>query len=314
MFQLRIFFEDLPNIPTKARWKPNATTILGKKGSGSIFDTLSEPRGIWAQKNNTILLVDCGSNKIAEYDRDGRTRKIDTYPVGSYGHDRVWEPTDIVFDEASQTFIVCDFANRRVVRLSQQSKPENEIIINNVACHGIAIDFKGNMYVSDVEKHEVKRYKPGDRHGQVVAGGNGQGAGLDQLNYPTYICIGSNQEVYVSDSDNHRIMRWDNGATEGHVVAGHRGKGQHLSQLSFPTGVVVDRNGTIYVADCSNSRIMRWLPGATRGEVIAGRLTSGESPDQLNGPQGLRFDRDGNLCVADCNNNRVQRFKLEKSE
>ncbi|CAF4629820.1 unnamed protein product, partial [Rotaria socialis] len=73
--------------------------------------------------------------------------------------------------------------------------------------------------------------------GTVVAGGNGQGAGLNQLSHPTYIFVGRQQTVYVSDTNNHRVMKWNKGATEGVVVAGGQGQGNALTQLSSPHGL-----------------------------------------------------------------------------
>ena len=48
-------------------------------------------------------------------------------------------------------------------------------------------------------KHEVRRYRRGETNGIVVAGGNGGGAALNQLNNPTYVCVDGEHAVYVSD-------------------------------------------------------------------------------------------------------------------
>lgn len=52
----------------------------------------------------------------------------------------------------------------------------------------------------------------------TVAGGNGVGAGLMQLDQPVDVYFLRNVRVYVSDSANHRIVMWE--TSEGHVVAG----------------------------------------------------------------------------------------------
>jgi len=174
------------------------------------------------------------------------------------------------------------------------------------------MDDEGSLYVSDTERHEVRRYRPGKKYGTVVAGGNGQGRRLHQLNHPTYICIGDNQSVYVSDSWNDRVMRWDKGAKEGVIVAGGNGKGKNRTQLDHPAGVLVDQLGTVYVADHWNGRVMRWRKHARQGDVIAGdKFLSGQYPNELNGPEGLAIDRYNNLYVADSNNHRIQRFDIQ---
>ena len=99
-----------------------------------------------------------------------------------------------------------------------------------MACWGLTMDNNGDLYVSDEEKHEVRRWRIGDKRGTVVAGGNGQDDHLNQFNWPTSIFVGEVYSVYVSDCENHRVMKWVKGAKEGIIVAGGQGKGNDLSQ------------------------------------------------------------------------------------
>ena len=108
---------------------------------------------------------------------------------------------------------------------------------------------------SDIEKNEVRRYTVGDKNGTIVAGGNGKGNQLNQLNFPTYLFVDEEQAVYVSDFDNHRVMKWNKGAKEGIVVAGGQGYGSALTQLFHPQGLSVDISRTIYVTDSSNHSV-----------------------------------------------------------
>ncbi|CAF2193278.1 unnamed protein product, partial [Rotaria magnacalcarata] len=102
-------------------------------------------------------------------------------------------------------------------------------------------------------------------NGTVVAGGNGKGDGLNQLNEPTYLFVDRDHSVYVSDNNNHRVMKWVEGAKEGIVVAEGHGEGSALTQLNHPHGIFVDTLGRLYVADMVNNRVMRWTQGATQG-------------------------------------------------
>ncbi|CAF1372714.1 unnamed protein product, partial [Rotaria magnacalcarata] len=93
--------------------------------------------------------------------------------------------------------IICDWGNRRVVRWSRRSgTTQGEILIDNIDCWGLAMDEQRYLYVSDYVKHEVRRYKFGENIGTLVAGGNGQGAGLSQLNVPTYLFVDRDHSVY----------------------------------------------------------------------------------------------------------------------
>ncbi|CAF1549814.1 unnamed protein product, partial [Rotaria sordida] len=178
-------------------------------------------------------------------------------------------PTDVLIDKETDSLIICDSWNRRVVRWSRHSgTTQGEILINNIHCRRLAMDDQRYLYISDTDKHEVRRYQIGDKDGTIVAGGNGKGAALNQLNFPTYIFVDQQQTVYVSDRDNHRVIKWNKGAKEGIVVAGGQGQGNALTQLYHPNGLFVDTLGTIYVADSVNDRVMRWPQGAKQGSVI----------------------------------------------
>ncbi|CAF4331526.1 unnamed protein product, partial [Rotaria magnacalcarata] len=94
------------------------------------------------------------------------------------------------------------------------------------------MDEQRYLYVSDVGKDEVRRYQLGEKNGTLVAGGNGEGAGLNQLNFPIYLFVDRDHSVYVSDYANNRVMKWVEGAKEGIVIAGGQGKGSALTQLN----------------------------------------------------------------------------------
>ncbi|CAF1635956.1 unnamed protein product, partial [Rotaria magnacalcarata] len=109
------------------------------------------------------------------------------------------------------------------------------------------MDEQRNLYVSDHVKGEARRYKFGENSGTLVAGGNGAGAGLNQLQYPTYLFVDRQQNVYVSEWQNHRVMKWNKCAKEGIVIAGGQGAGSALTQLNGPLGLFVATVGTLDV-------------------------------------------------------------------
>ncbi|CAF4859222.1 unnamed protein product [Rotaria sp. Silwood2] len=179
-------------------------------------------------------------------------------------------PRDVIIDKETDSLIISDSENKRVVRWPRRNGTRGETIISNIACAGFTMDGNGSLYVVDEAKHEVRRYKTGDTEGIVVAGGNGEGRDLNQLSKPHYIFVDRNHSVYVSDWSNHRVMKWEEGAKQGIAVADGQGKGNSLVQLNELEGVVVDQLGTLYVVDEGNHRIMRWPKGATQGSVIVG--------------------------------------------
>ncbi|CAF1305806.1 unnamed protein product [Adineta steineri] len=184
--------------------------------------------------------------------------------------------------------------NKRVTRYFDQNQINQQILIQ----------------IFIVMNHEVRRWKEGDEKGVLVAGGNGKGNHLNQLNHPRNIFIDEDYSLYISDLENHRVMKWKKDAKEGIIVAGGNGLGNSLKQLWSPRGVIVDHLGQIYVADSLNNRVMRWCEGDAEGEIVVDGNGLGYQSNQLNRPRGLSFDDEKNLYVADWSNHRIEKFEI----
>ena len=296
-------------------WKQAGTTVAGGNGQGNQLSQLWHTTSICIDdKDDQIMYIsDCGNHRIVEWKCNGQRGKI---VAGGNGRGNrtinLDYPRDIIIDRETNSFIICDYENRRVMRWSRQNNTENgEIIISDILCYGVTMDKSGSLYVSDVERNVVKRWKRGDQKGTIVAGGNGQGTHLHQLHGPTFIFVDDDYSLYVSDSENHRVMKWLKDAKEGIVVAGGNGSGNSSSQLYSPRGVIVDQLGQIYVADNGNHRVMRWCKGAKEGTIIVGGNGRGGRSNQLDSPHGLAFDQQGNLYVAEYGNERIQKFEID---
>ncbi|CAF2096724.1 unnamed protein product [Rotaria magnacalcarata] len=303
------------NIPANANWAHNGVTIAGGNGEGGAPNQLDYPQGLFVDDNQTVVIADWKNNRIMQW-KNGDTTNGQVVAGGNgagSGLNQLSLPTDVLIDKKTDSLIICDGGNQRVVRWSRRSgTTQGEVLVNNIACYGLAMDEQKCLYVADTGKNEVRRYRLGEKNGTLVAGGNGQGGGLNQLNWPRYLFVDRQQNVYVSEWQNGRVMKWNKGATVGIVVAGGQGGGNALTQLNGPLGFFLDTLGALYVADYGNNRVMRWTQGDNKqGTVIEGGNGAGAGANQLNGPVGLFFDQHGNLYVADYNNHRVQRFSIK---
>jgi sugar lactone lactonase YvrE len=267
---------------------------------------------LYVDDDQTIYVADRANHRIVEWKWGATSGQVVAGENGEGNRThQLSNPRDVIVDKERDSLIICDRSNRRVVRWSRRNGTSGETIISNIDCWGLTMDENGSLYVTDIGKDEVRRYRRGESQGTVVAGGNGSGNRLDQLSDPSYVFVDRDHSVYVSEWENDRVMKWVKGAKQGIVVAGGQGKGNGLTQLSYPRGVVVDQLGTVYVADLGNDRIMRWVKGATQGNVIVGGNGRGGQSNQLNQPIGLSFDRHGNLYVVDWGNHRVQKFNID---
>ncbi|CAF1374523.1 unnamed protein product [Rotaria sordida] len=296
-----------------AKWAENGLTVAGGNGNGSGINQLNHPQSLVVDDDQTIYIADTHNHRIVQWKSGATSGQIVAGGNGQgNGANQLNEPHDVIIDKARDSLIICDRTNRRVVRWPRRNGTSGETILSNIDCHGITIDEDGFLFVVDSENNQVKQYRIGDTEGKVVAGGKGEGSGLDQLIKPTYVFVDRGHSMYLSDWGNDRVMKWEAGAKQGTVVAGGQGSGDGLEQVFFPHQLVVDQSGTLYLADTRNDRIVRWLKGATQGSIIAGG-TRGSGPNQLSFPRGVSFDRNGNLYVADLANHRVQKFNIEQA-
>jgi sugar lactone lactonase YvrE len=163
----------------------------------------------------------------------------------------------LIVDKQTDSLLICDSGNKRIVRWPRQNGANGETIISRVNCDDLAMDKYGYIYVFDHFTQEGKRWKIGDRNGIVVAGRNEKGHRNDQLNYPTSIFVDQDQSVYVSDNHNHRVMQWKKATKEGSVIVGDK-FGQGEEQLNYPTGLTFDPQNNLYVVDRHNRRIQKF--------------------------------------------------------
>ncbi len=318
MQKILLFFLEnlfsLKNLQDNTKWKQFGLTIAGGNREGNQLNQLASPLGIYVNDNNqTIYISDYDNHRIVQWKIGAQTGQFVVAGGNGKGNrmDQLNNPTDLVFDQKNDSLIICDQGNRRIVRWPRRKRTNQQVIISNIDCWGLAMDNNGDLYVSDYMKNEVRRWREGETNGTIVAGGHGKGKNFNQLNTPRYIFVDEDYSVYVSDNENHRVMKWMKDAREGIVVAGGQGPGESLRQLYHPNGVTVDHSGNIYVADLANHRIMRWLKDAKEGSIIVGGNGKGQKLNQLNYPMGVSFNLEGNFYVVDQRNHRVQKFDVD---
>jgi sugar lactone lactonase YvrE len=294
----------------ETRWEQDGLTVVGIDGYGNQLNQLAIPHGIHIDDDETMYIADSRNNRILEWKFSETNCRIVAGGNGKGNQiNQLDHPSNVIIDKENNAFIIADSRNARVMQWSRQhNTTEGQIIITDIDCWGLTMDKNGSLYVTDTEKHEVRRWKKADQNGTIVAGGNGEGNLLNQLNHPTFIFIDDDYSLYVSDYRNHRVMKWIKDAKEGIIVAGGNGRGNELMQLNNPHGMIVDHLGRVYVVDRSNHRVMRWCKEAKEGEIIVGGNGKGNQPNQFKGPAGLSFDQQGNLYVVDSWNNRIQKF------
>lgn len=131
---------------------------------------------------------------------------------------------------------------------------------NQFEASDFCVSGSGDLYICDTMSHRVQRWASGATEGSTLAGGNGRGSGLDQLDVPAGLAIDDEGGLYIADSENNRVLKYTVGSRTGVLVAGGNGEGSDLHQLSGPTDVALDRTGALYVSESENERVTRWGP------------------------------------------------------
>lgn len=65
------------------------------------------------------------------------------------------------------------------------------------------------IYIPDFENHHIVKWRLGENYGQIVAGENGKGTRIDQLNQPSDVTVDQNSKsLIICDLENRRVVRW----------------------------------------------------------------------------------------------------------
>ena len=178
---------------------------------------------------------------------------------------------------------------------------------------GIAVDSTGNLYVTDLNNHTVRKITPA---GVVttVAGAAGVFGSTDgsgsaaRFHYPAGIAVDSVGNVYVADTYNYTIRQITSAGSvstfAGTAGASGNANGTGTAALfSFPNGVAVG-GGNVYVADTWNCTIRKITSARVvttlAGSGAAGNANGTGSAAQFNYPYGLAATITGTIYVADC--------------
>ena len=173
-------------------WKPYAQTIAGGNGQGDELNQFCRPQGICVDhQRQSIYIVDSYNHRIVKWKLGENSGQIIAGGNGQGNRiDQLNWPTDVIIDESNACLIISDWGNRRIVRWSLENSNDKQILIDNILCWGLMMNENGDLFVSDQENHAVKKWRKGEKgEGRIVAGGNGQGEKLNQLNQPTFIFI-----------------------------------------------------------------------------------------------------------------------------
>lgn len=155
--------------------------------------------------------------------------------------------------------------------------------------HGLSLDASGNVWVTDVGAHQVRKFSPAGRLLLTLGEFRKPGNDRTHFNRPTDVAFGPDGTVYVSDGyENTRVVRF---TPKGRYLGQWGTPGKGPGQFDLPHGIAVDRSGRVYVADRANLRLQIF--------DASGRYLTEWGSDRLGDPYGVTVARDGSIYVID---------------
>ncbi|CAF4700534.1 unnamed protein product, partial [Rotaria magnacalcarata] len=136
-------------IPANTKWSQNGVTVAGCHGRGDAANQLNYPQGLFIDDDQTVVIADYWNDRILQW-KNGDT--TDGYVVAGGkgkgdGLHQLNHPRDVLIDKETDSLIICDRDNRRVVRWSRRSgTTQGEILIDNIDCYGLAMDEQRYLY------------------------------------------------------------------------------------------------------------------------------------------------------------------------
>ncbi|CAF4267415.1 unnamed protein product, partial [Rotaria magnacalcarata] len=103
---------------------------------------LYNPDGLFVDDDQTVVIADYENHRISQW-KNGDTTNGQVVAGGKGAGNELRQlnyPTDVLIDKETDSLIICDQRNERVVRWSRLSgTTQGEILIDNIACVGLAM-------------------------------------------------------------------------------------------------------------------------------------------------------------------------------
>ena len=203
---------------------------------------------------------------------------------------------------------------------------------------GVAVDGGGNVYLTDIATHRIRRVDATTGVITTVAGTGEQGFGGDGgpatealLNAPRAVAVAGTGDVYIADTGNRSVRRVDGITGTITTIAGNGDVVSPLLsrpppvpatelRLCRPGGVAVDASGDVYFSDACDACLRRIDAANGMATTIAGICGRPEfsrpDPDEdgplddrlLDQPRGVAVTASGDVFLADMDKHRIVRI------
>lgn len=307
---------------------------------------LGNPKGVALDSTGNVYITDTNNSFIEKITTDGSLNIIagdgssaPTYSSQLATNVQLGNPSGITVDSIGNIY-VADTNNNFIEKITNgnltviagdgtnyatiNKEPSNTIQLNNP--QGVAVDYLGNVFISDTNNNLIEKLLNGNLN--VISGADvfdprtiPQSSDNVNLINPSGVARDSTGNIYIADKNNNVIEKV---TPEGQlsVIAGGgviypttTATNATQVKLNSPTGVVVDSLDNIYIADTGNNLIEKVTSDGNIA-VIAGVGSQVKRPlykpqpatsVYLNSPNDVAVDSSGNIYIVDTENDYIEK-------
>ncbi|MFM8518331.1 MAG: hypothetical protein ACKODA_10740, partial [Nevskiaceae bacterium] len=258
------------------------TTVAGDRaptfdgdGGPATAASLRRPNSMAQDSSGHVYFSDRGNGAIRRIDAN-------TGAISS-----IWQggcPGAIAIDARQQLYAADQCEGQRIIKINLATGESSLIRGFSDAYGGLAVDSRGNVFVSEHNRHWVRRIDAetgaittyaGD--GRDASTGDGGPATLASVRWPMGLAVDAVDNLYIAARNNQSVRRVD--ARTGTITTvagsdryGYSGDGGSATAASLrnPHGIALDSAGNLLIVDWS-SHVVRTVDAATqRISTVAG--------------------------------------------
>jgi DNA-binding beta-propeller fold protein YncE len=220
---------------------------------GSARAALALPIGVAVDEKDRLFVSDSFHHSITCFDAGGRV-------LAQFGRDELERPGGIGVDPQRHLLYVADAKAQRVavfdtetfafVRYVGSPSTSGQRERGRFAAPtNVAVDSRGNLYVTDTWNHRVQIF---DRRGRFLRAFGSHGTQPGNFVRPKGIAVDSEGHVYVVDAEFNNFQIF---TPEGQPLLAVGNLGQEPGQFTLIAGIFIDAQDRIYTTEQEGGRV-----------------------------------------------------------
>lgn len=124
----------MPILSVNARWAQNGVSVAGGNGYGGGINQLAYIGGLFVDDNQTLVISDICNGRIVQWKMNDMNGTVVAGKNGTgKGLNQLEYPNNVLIEKETDSLIICDGENRRVVRWSRHSSTtQGEILLDDI--------------------------------------------------------------------------------------------------------------------------------------------------------------------------------------